>query len=307
MIPRWMTQLPGFRVYAALEEADKALASTKKQLKKTRADLEAARARADLAGGTLSSMSSALGPNQAPVASATRLDDILRTSAAEYRNAKPFPHIVIDNLVDPGVLDKVLAEFSGSDRSTWHHTESGREKKYSTEDEQQFGPYTRALIHVFNSGPFLAFLEGLTRIDGLMSDPHLRGGGLHEIKRGGSLGVHADFNFYKRLKVYRRLNLIIYLNKNWQEDWGGHLELWEKGADRPAARIAPIFNRAVIFDTSNSSYHGHPHPLTCPDDQSRKSVALYYYSVDYPYEDDKVPHTTQFIDTPDQHDHEHEH
>src|SRR5215470_503135 len=97
MIPRWMTQLPGLRVYATLEETDKALVSAKKQLKKARADLEAARARADLAGGTLSSMSEALGPNQTPIASATRLDDVRRTSTGEYRNAKPFPHIVIDN------------------------------------------------------------------------------------------------------------------------------------------------------------------------------------------------------------------
>jgi Rps23 Pro-64 3,4-dihydroxylase Tpa1-like proline 4-hydroxylase len=293
-----MTQLPGLRVYAALEKSDKSLVATKEQLKNAKADLEAARARADLAGGTLASLSQSLGRQQSAIASATRLDDILQTSAERYRAAQPFPHIVLENLVDPGVLENVLAEFMASDRTTWHHTENSRERKYSTEDEQQFGPYTRALIHVFNSGPFLAFLEQLTGIDGLIADPHLRGGGLHEIKRGGSLGVHADFNFYKRLKVYRRLNLIVYLNKDWREEWGGHLELWSKGADRPAARVAPAFNRAVIFDTSNASYHGHPHPLACPDDQSRKSVALYYYSVDYPYEEDRAPHTTLFIDTP---------
>ena len=297
-----MMQLPGLRVYAALEKSDKSLVAAKEQLKNAKADLEAARARADLAGGSLAGLSQSLGPNQAPVASATRLDDILRTSAEQYRAARPFPHIVIDNLVAPTVLDQVLAEFTASDRTTWHHTENSRERKYSTEDEQQFGPYTRALIHVFNSGPFLAFLEALTGIEGLMADPHLRGGGLHEIKRGGSLGVHADFNFYKRLKVYRRLNLIVYLNQGWREEWGGHLELWAKDADRPAARISPTFNRAVIFDTSNASYHGHPHPLACPEEQSRKSVALYYYSVDYPYDEDRAPHTTLFIDTPD---HEH--
>src|SRR5262249_42969076 len=108
----------------------------------------------------------------------------------------------------------------------------------------------------------------------------------------------------KRLQIYRRLNLIVYLNKGWQEEWGGHLELWAPKAEKAAERIAPLFNRAVIFDTSNFSYHGHPHPLACPESESRKSVALYYYSVDYPYEDDKTPHTTLFVDTPD---HEHEH
>ena len=141
----------------------------------------------------------------------------------------------------------------------------------------------------------MAFLEKLTGIAGLIPDPHLRGGGLHEIRRGGSLGVHADFNFYKRLNLFRRLNLLLYLNENWSEEWGGHLELWDRTGKRCMQRIAPIFNRAVIFDTSNFSYHGHPHPLECPDNRSRKSLALYYYTVEAPADEDRTPHTTLFI------------
>src|SRR5215831_9361012 len=108
MPPRWMMQLPGLRVYAALEKSDKSLVTAKEQLKNAKADLEAARARADLAGGTLAGLSQSLGPNQRPIASAARLDDILRTSTEQYRTAQPFPHIVIEHLVDPAILDKVL-------------------------------------------------------------------------------------------------------------------------------------------------------------------------------------------------------
>ena len=91
-----------------------------------------------------------------------------------------------------------------------------------------------------------------------MPIPHLRGGGFTRFKRGGALGVHADFNFYPRLNLYRRLNLLIYLNEDWPEAWGGDLELWDREGKRCVQRISPVFNRAVIFDTSNFSYHGHP-------------------------------------------------
>jgi Rps23 Pro-64 3,4-dihydroxylase Tpa1-like proline 4-hydroxylase len=153
------------------------------------------------------------------------------------------------------------------------------------------------VITQLNAAPFMAFLEKLTGIAGLIPDPHLRGGGLHEIRRGGALGVHADFNFYKRLNLYRRLNLLVYLNENWTEAWGGDLELWDRQGKRCVRRISPIFNRAVVFDTSNLSYHGHPNPLQCPEERSRKSLALYYYTVDAPAEDDRTPHTTVFIKT----------
>ena len=149
------------------------------------------------------------------------------------------------------------------------------------------------MIAQLNGGAFLNFLENLTGITGLVSDPHLRGGGLHEIRRGGTLGVHADFNLHPRLKLYRRLNLLIYLNKDWNEAWGGALELWD--GQRCVRAISPLFNRAVLFDTSNFSYHGHPHALDCPPDRSRKSVALYYYSLECPSETDRTEHGTVFL------------
>ncbi|MBI4266031.1 MAG: 2OG-Fe(II) oxygenase [Acidobacteria bacterium] len=182
------------------------------------------------------------------------------------------------------------------DRSGWHRTTRPTERKSSTEDLSTFGPLTRRVCAELNGGRFLAFLEKLTGITGLIADPHLRGGGLHEIERGGLLGVHADFNYYERLNLWRRLNLLVYLNADWDEAWGGHLELWDRDGRACVTRIAPLFNRAVLFDTSNFSYHGHPHPLNVPEGGSRKSLALYYYTVDYPYSSDNKPHSTVFVD-----------
>lgn len=279
MLPSWSRRLPVIRTYAALREAQARLASTREELRRIRDERDFARKVTNhlLSHGRCKDLA------------------VLHTSA--YRSAEPFPHTIIDNFLDERILRTVLTEFDGMDRTGWHHTERETERKYSTEDFRHFGPVTRNVFSQLNSATFLWFLQEMTGIKGLIADPHLRGGGLHEIKRGGALGVHADFNFYPRLSLYRRLNLLIYLNENWSEEWGGHLELWDRDGKRCVQRIAPIFNRAVIFDTSNRSYHGHPRPLECPEERSRKSLALYYYTVDAPAEDDRTPHTTVFIKT----------
>jgi Rps23 Pro-64 3,4-dihydroxylase Tpa1-like proline 4-hydroxylase len=279
MWPSWSRRLPLLRTYEALRVAQERLAATKEELRRARDERDLAR------------------NLHAHVISHGRIKDLAREHTETYRVADPFPHAVIDNFLDPQLLEGVLGEFDAMDRALWHYTERDTERKYSTEDFRHFGPTTRALITQLNAAPFLAFLESLTGIAGLIPDPHLRGGGLHEIRRGGALGVHADFNFYERLNLYRRLNLLIYLNETWPEAWGGELELWDRSGTRCVQRIAPIFNRAVLFDTSNFSYHGHPRPLECPEERSRKSVALYYYTVDAPPDDNRTPHTTVFLQT----------
>ena len=225
-----------------------------------------------------------------------RLTKVLEREGASYRRAEPFPHVIIDGFVQKAGLRTVLREFGRVECQRWKSLSRETEIKLSNEDESSFGPFTWKLIHTLNSSHFLAFLERLTGIEGLIADSHLRGGGLHQIKRGGKLNVHADFNFHRRLRLYRRLNLLLYLNRAWKEEWGGHLELWDRGMTSCCEHILPIFNRAVIFDTSRYSYHGHPSPLACPDGQSRKSIALYYYTAECP-DDDKAPHTTVFQQT----------
>lgn len=321
MIGRWLRRLPGLRARHALQEVQGQLRDARTRIRALKADVAAARTELrsfkteiialksevqrvnEVAKQRELALQSLVTPDVhtlvAPVVEEERLTQLVREHAQAYRKAEPFPHIVVDDLFGPRVLERVLEEFALMDRGGWHHSDAAHERKWSTEDARQLGPFTSALIAQLNAGPFVSFLEELTGIAGLLPDPHLRGGGLHEIRQGGLLGVHADFNVHPRLKAYRRLNLLIYLNKDWQENWGGALELWDRTGQRCVRQIQPVFNRAVLFDTSNFSYHGHPHPLACPPEQSRKSVALYYYSAQEPSEEDRAAHGTIFLDRAD--------
>lgn len=162
------------------------------------------------------------------------------------------------------------------------------------------GDATRMLLYSFNSSTFITFLEILTGIDGIIPDPHFEGGGLHQIERGGYLKMHVDFNRHNKMRLDRRLNLLIYLNKDWQEEYGGHLELWDRNMTQCVKKVLPVFNRFVVFSTNDFSYHGHPEPLTCPEDRSRKSLALYYYTNGRPAEElaDGNTHSTIFMERP---------
>jgi Rps23 Pro-64 3,4-dihydroxylase Tpa1-like proline 4-hydroxylase len=202
--------------------------------------------------------------------------------------------VVLDGLFPERLLENVLTEFPGPDAIDWKRFSDGTGRKLATREESQLGPWTLALLHQLNSSRFIRALEALTGIRGLIPDPHLEGGGLHQIERGGYLKVHADFNKHEGLRLDRRLNLLIYLNKDWNEDFGGHLELWTPLMDRCARKVLPIFNRCVVFSTTDDSYHGHPEPLRCPDSRSRKSIALYYYTSGRPESEMSRPHSTLY-------------
>jgi hypothetical protein len=199
----------------------------------------------------------------------------------------------MDDFLPEEVLDQVLAEFPRPDQD-WFAFDSPLERKLATKDDSTMGPATRRLLWELNSPAFVDFLERLTAIEALVPDPHFDGGGLHQIERGGHLKVHADFNRHPRTHLERRLNVLIYLNRTWKEEYGGHLELWSRDMQRPEARVLPIFNRCVVFSTTSTSYHGHPDPLTCPEGETRKSMALYYYTKDRPAEDGTNSHNTLF-------------
>ncbi len=200
-----------------------------------------------------------------------------RSLADRYQSAEPFPHIVLDDFVDADVLRKVVAEFPSSEEKDFFDRDQER-LKFQYQPQEISSGLIRNLFAELNSQAFLAFLEELTGIEGLISDPYFEGGGLHETKRGGHLGIHADFNVHSRLKVERRINLLIYLNEEWDEEFGGQLELWGRDMKTCAVRVEPLFGRAVIFNTNLDSYHGHPDPLNCPVERSRRSIATYYYS-----------------------------
>jgi hypothetical protein len=214
----------------------------------------------------------------------------------QYTTAEPFPHIVMDGLFDDAGLEAVLAEFPSPEEMKWMRFDNAREKKlgffYAT---STISDAVRRFLDVMNSFEMLLFLEALTGIEGLIPDPYFGGGGLHQIERGGFLKIHADFNVHPKLKLDRRLNMLIYMNKEWREEYGGHLELWDGEMRECRKRILPLFNRTVVFSTTDRSYHGHPHPLTSPEGVTRKSVSLYYYTAGRPAEERSAAHDTIFV------------
>ena len=199
-----------------------------------------------------------------------------------YSRAEPFPHAVLDDVLPEDALDLAVEAFPAPESEVWKEYENHHEVKLETQGEQQVGDAISMLLYQFNSAPFLRFLEELTGIDGLIPDPYFTGGGLHQIVRGGKLGIHADFSRHPTLPLHRRLNVLIFLNRDWTDEYGGDLELWSTDASRCVKRIAPVFNRMVVFTITDWAFHGHPEPLLCPDGMTRKSIALYYFTVDRP-------------------------
>jgi len=206
------------------------------------------------------------------------LNRLAAAHAAAYRSARPFPHIVLDDFLPEAIAHALAAEFPKRDDVPWIAYDSATERKLETIDEKALPAFTRHVIEQCNGSTLAAFLEQLTGISRLEPDPSLWGGGLHQIERGGFLEVHADFNVHPATGLHRRLNLLVYLNPSWREEWGGHLELWSRDMRRCEVRVLPAFNRCVIFNTDRYCFHGHPHPLTSPAGTTRKSLALYYYA-----------------------------
>jgi len=229
-----------------------------------------------------------------------QMGNLLPGAKVNYSQAKPFPHIVFDDFFDAEVVEKVLDEFPRINDIKWLQYFDTHQKKFANENEENIGLFTRHVLHSLNSSIFLKFLEELTGIKDLIADPHFRGGGLHYIRPGGKLGIHADFNKHQKYNLDRRLNLLLYLNKDWREDYGGHLELWDKEMQTCVQRILPVFNRVAIFTTTDLSFHGHPDPLNCPENTGRKSLALYYYTIGRPSAEESQNHSTIFNLRPDE-------
>jgi hypothetical protein len=216
----------------------------------------------------------------------------------QYKVAKPYPHLVFDNFFDPEVLDKVIAEFPDPE-DLGVKFNNAREIKRATSSEAEIPPFSRAFIHGLNSGTFLSFLEDVTGIDGLVADPHLVGGGFHALPRGGKLAIHTDFNYHKRLRLDRRINVLVYLNKDWPEEYGGQFEAWMPNGQKPEASYLPLFNRMVIFGTNDYTFHGNPVPVACPESRSRRSIAMYYYTNGRPESEwTGLIQTTRFMNRP---------
>ena len=229
---------------------------------------------------------------------ASKLERLAREKADDYRNAKPFPYAYFDDFLPIEAAEEALRDFPEPKEISWKKFDNPNERKLAFDVVEKLPAGPRNVLYFLNSRPMVQFLEVLTGIQGVIPDPYFVGGGLHQIKPGGKLAVHADFNHHEQLNLDRRINVLIYLNKDWKEEYGGHFELWNKDMTAAEQKILPLFNRCAIFSTTDFSFHGHPNPLTCPPDRTRKSVATYYYSNGRPQEEVSESHSTVFRQRP---------
>lgn len=197
----------------------------------------------------------------------------------DYSSQLPYPYIVLDNFLPSVVAHKAMEAFPAIKNDGWIHYLHVNEKKHGLNKLDLMPAYIRKVIEKLNDPDTVDFISRLTGIPNLKADDSLEGGGLHQTCRGGFLNVHADFTVHPHKRHWRRrVNLLLYLNENWEESFNGHLELWSRDMARCEKKIAPIFNRCVIFNTDEDSYHGVPETILCPEDMTRKSIALYYFT-----------------------------
>jgi hypothetical protein len=208
-----------------------------------------------------------------------RLTDDLAGKKEQYAAAGPFPHMVFDDVLFPDVFDRAAEEFPGTTDEFWRGYLHVNETKYSNTLPDTWGPTLNAIAREFCSPKFVAFLGELTGIENLMPDWTMDGGGLHQTLRGGHLNIHADFTTHHDHPDWaRRVNILLYLNREWPLEWGGQLELWDQAMSACQGKVTPAGNRMLVFTTSMDSFHGHPDGLTCPPGEARRSMALYYFT-----------------------------
>jgi hypothetical protein len=210
-----------------------------------------------------------------------RLEQDLARIQETYHSARPFPHVVIDDFLEPEAAELAMKEFPPLDDDVWNNYVHANERKYAHNNPDTWGPTLQSILQGLNSERFVRFVSDLTGFEGLVPDESLEGGGLHQSTTGGFLNIHADFTVHPhRQRWRRRANLLLYLNEDWRPDYGGDLELWSSDMKRCETKIAPKGNRVVIFTTDVDSYHGHPDPMRCPPGVCRRSLALYYFSIE---------------------------
>jgi len=220
----------------------------------------------------------------------------------KFQNIEPFPHFCIDNFLTEAFANEVYESFpsySESKQLGKEFSSVNQKRKIQICDDEKFPPPIKKLSNMLSSPEFLNLLENLMGVDDLIADPGLMGGGIHETNSGGHLDVHIDFNYIEQQQWHRRLNILIYFNKDWKEEYGGYLDIWDKDVKKNYGSFAPVFNRACGFLTSEISYHGVT-PLTCPADVMRKSFATYFYTKKAPEGWDGTKHSTVFKARPDE-------
>jgi len=207
--------------------------------------------------------------------------DSVESQIDNFGNKPPFDYVVIDDFFKKEFAETLSNEFPSYDSETWHGYDNPIEVKKVCNNWNLFPKNTYSTFSYFNSEEWLKYLSlKLTDGKSLFADSGLNGGGWHIHKRGGKLNTHLDYSLHPKLGLQRKLNIIIYMNPNWKEEWGGALGLWgNESIEKPGDLVVSVwnkFNRAVIFDTTQNSWHGLPEPLVCPASEARQSLAAYF-------------------------------
>jgi Rps23 Pro-64 3,4-dihydroxylase Tpa1-like proline 4-hydroxylase len=227
----------------------------------------------------------------------------LKSQLAELKDQwndpkKPFKYLVYDGFFHSEAAEQILSAYPDVTTGNWNGTTYINQKnKFALTTFGSDYPLLQQAFDEFNGEQFIRLVEDVTGIPELLGDDELFGGGLHQSVTGAFLDVHVDFNYHQTTKYHRRMNAIVYMNKNWKEEYNGYLELWDMNKKKQLEYIAPLFNRCVIFETNEVSYHGHPKPLASPGGTTRKSLAVYYYTKDRPENEIASEHNTVYVNT----------
>ncbi|MDA9570429.1 2OG-Fe(II) oxygenase [Gammaproteobacteria bacterium] len=220
-----------------------------------------------------------------------KLKKIAKKFASKILNASennnyfkdPYQHIVLDDVFEIDFVNAISESFPSLEDPSWQHSnDKGIEIKSRSNWSSDFDIPDGILpiIRVFNSSFILDAMSKKLSIPKLIPDPYFTGGGLNVTEKGGLLDVHVDGNYHDATGLNRRVNLLLYLNEGWEESWGGQFGIYTDEGNTLVKKIPPLFNRCVIFDTHDKSYHGLPDAINFPQDKPRKSIILYYYTVE---------------------------
>lgn len=218
----------------------------------------------------------------------------------DYQSKKPFRYVLFENFFKLEKVELLHEHYPTTETDTWDSVTYLDQRNKFWKNKFDEGSLFDRVMKELNSTDFLNWLQQVTELETpIVADDELFGGGLHQSINGAFLNVHVDYNFHPKTKHHRRLNVLVYMNKDWQDDYEGHLELWDlaDGKKDLLAKYAPTFNRCVIFETNEISYHGHPKPLKTPFGVSRKSIATYYYTPTRPANEISNAHNTLYVNT----------
>ncbi len=218
----------------------------------------------------------------------------------DYQSKKPFRYVMFENFFSTEQAELIYKNYPSIENGKWDGTTYLDQKNKFQKTKFEANSVMDKVFKELNSPQFLSWLQDVTEIEEeLIGDDELFGGGLHQSTNGAFLNVHVDYNIHPKTKFHRRLNVLVYMNKDWMDEYEGHLELWDlsQGDKVLLGQYAPAFNRCVIFETNEISFHGHPKPLNTPKEINRKSIATYYYSKSRPEHEIASDHNTIYVNT----------